>query len=100
MVSQTLHLVICLYVSVNTINQNLHDTTEQVLCYMKSNLTLSAIHCMRLLIKSKCQRGIFVSYLKKDSIVAVDRLGVFRYVYPNNNLDVGSVANDSKGLVS
>ena len=44
---------------------------------------------------------IIVSDYKKDAIVAVDRLGIFRYIYSgtNNDLDVGSVANDSKGLV-
>ena len=44
---------------------------------------------------------IIVSDCKKDAIVVVDRFGIFKYVYSgtNNDLDVGPVVNDSKGLV-
>ena len=44
---------------------------------------------------------IIVGDFKKDAIVAVDRLGIFRYSYSgmNTDLEVGSVANNSLGNV-
>ena len=44
---------------------------------------------------------IIVTDLKKNTVIAVDRLGIFRYTYPgkNNALDAASVATDSVGQV-
>ena len=94
------HLLVCLRKDDQSKVVRYSDTYS-VLQEIQYNSQCQPLYEAAWYITENVNGDIIVSDCKKDVIVVVDQLGIFRYVYSgtNNDLDVGPVVNDSKGLV-